>query len=346
MIGGMEVRLIADGGVQRRPVEDLAALLDQKDRLVWVDIPSCDNDAVRVLSEVFKFHPLAIKDCAERNRVPKMHGYSDHILVVLHAPERGDRGHVHYVELDQFIGDNYLVTVHGPVNPAVRPEAIHRETGAVLKRIEAGRLHPRTPLELSYAIVSALARNEEEYVEVVTTDVWRLEQQVTGRQAPGSTEEFLADMFQVRTALLAVRTMGALSSRIYARVAKLNCIRPEERPGVADIADQFDRVRGVADAEREYLQGVIEYYRTSLDHARNEEIKQLTEASYTQNEHVKKISAWAAIAFAPTLIATIYGMNFRHMPELRSGYGYPLVLLAMLVSAAVLYVVFKRRGWL
>jgi magnesium/cobalt transport protein CorA len=342
----MEVRLIAQDGVQRCAVDDLPALL-RGDRLIWVDIPSCDNpEARRVLREVFNFHPLAVQDCVERNRVPKMHGYIDHILVILHAPERGERGHVHYVELDQFIGRNYLVTIHGPVNPAVGPEAPQRETGAVLNRIEGGRLYPKTPLELSHAIVSALARNQEEYVETVTKDVWRLEQQVTSGKVVGSTEAFMDEMFQVRHGLLTVRTMGALSAGIYDRVARLDCIRPEERPGVADLADKFERLRGIADDEREYLQGVIEFYRTSLDHMRNEEIKRLTQASYTQNEHVKKISGWAAIAFAPTLIATIYGMNFRHIPELNSIYGYPIALLAMFLSAAALYWLFKRRGWL
>ena len=74
-----------------------------------------------MLSEVFRFHPLAVKDAMERNRVPKMHAYHDHVFVILHAPERGKHGHVHYIELDQFIGVRYLVTVHGPVNPAVHP---------------------------------------------------------------------------------------------------------------------------------------------------------------------------------------------------------------------------------
>ncbi len=341
----MEVRLITDHGVQRRPVDDLPMLLGQ-DRLVWVDMPGCDDDAQRVLREVFKFHPLAIQDCTERNRVPKMHGYSDYVFVVLHAPERGERGHVHYVELDQFIGRNYLVTIHGPVNPAVSSGVAERETDAVLGRIEGGRLHPATPLELSYAIVSALARNQEEYVEVVTKDVWRLEQQVTSGKVEGTTEAFMDEMFQVRHGLLTVRTMGALGAGIYDRVARLDCIRPEERPRVADIADKFERVRGIADDEREYLQGVIEYYRTALDHMRNEEIKRLTQASYRQNEHVKKISGWAAIAFAPTLIATVYGMNFTHMPELDSTIGYPLTLAAMLLSAVALFIVFKRRGWM
>ena len=72
----------------------------------------------------------------------------------------------------------------------------------------------------------------------------------------------------------------------------------------------------------------------------------LTEASLAQNEEVKKISAWAAILFAPTLVGTIYGMNFDHMPELHWLLGYPLALLLMLVTSLTLYVVFKRRGWL
>ena len=102
--------------VSRHPVEDLPQLLASTDGLVWVDIPDWDDEAERVLSEVFCFHPLAIKDCKERNHVPKVHLYPIRFLV-LHAPASGKAGHVHYIELDQFIGKNYLVTVHGPLNP-------------------------------------------------------------------------------------------------------------------------------------------------------------------------------------------------------------------------------------
>ena len=75
-------------------------------------------------------------------------------------------------------------------------------------------------------------------------------------------------------------------------------------------------------------------------------MRSLTEASLAQNEEVKKISAWAAILFAPTLVGTIYGMNFRHMPELHWLYGYPLALALMLVTSVTLYLLFKRRSWL
>jgi magnesium/cobalt transport protein CorA len=330
----------------------LAELLDRDDGMVWVDIPSCDRDAERVLAEVFGLHPMAIHDCVERNRVPKMHGYPDRVLVVLHAPERGERGHVHYVELDQIIGRNFLVTVHGPLNPAVEPAAALRETGDVLKRIEAGRLRPRTPFELSFAIVSALTRNQEAYVETVTSDVWQLEQRVTGGRVE-DPEEFLNELFRARHGLLAVRTMAVLSSAIYDRMCALPGLSPEGKRMVADLADKFERVRSVADGEREYLQGVIEFYQTVLTinaalvgQAQNEEVQRLTEASYTQNEEIKKISAWAAIFFAPTFIGTVYGMNFDHMPEVHWVFSYPAALVLMALTSAALYLVFKRRGWL
>jgi len=351
-VSRMDVRLVTGEGIEQRPVQELAALLDDGDGLVWVDIPSCDADAVRVLSEVFGFHPRAIQDCVERNRVPKMHAYPDHMLVVLHAPERGQRGHVHYIELDQLIGRNFLVTVHGPINPAVDPAVALRETRAVLARIETGRLRPGTPLELSYAIVSALTRHQEDYVETVTSDVWRLEQRVTGGQV-GDPEEFLNELFRARHGLLAVRTMSTLSCAIYERMATLPGIPADERRLVADLADRFDRVRSVADGEREYLQGVMEFYQTVLTikatlvgQAQNDEVQRLTEASYAQNEEIKKISAWAAIFFAPTLIGTVYGMNFDHMPELHWSVGYPSALILMVLASVALYAVFKRRGWL
>jgi Mg2+ and Co2+ transporter CorA len=348
----MDVRLITGDGVEERHVDELEALLAGEDHLIWVDIPGCDGQAAHVLKEIFGFHPMAIRECVERNRVPKTHAYPDHVFVVLHTPERGARGHVHWVELDQFVGRNYLVTVHGPLNPAVQQEAAMRETRTVLKRIQAGRVHLTTPWELSHAIVSALARNQEAYVETITEDVWRLEQRVTGGEV-GDPEEFLNELFRARHGLLAVRTMGALGTASYERMRALTGVSPGGRRLVADMAGQLDRVRSVADGEREYLQGVIEFYQTVLTikstligQAQNEEVKRLTEASYAQNEELKRISAWAAIFFAPSLVGTVYGMNFEHMPERHWVVGYPFALVLMLLGSMVLYTMFKRRGWL
>jgi magnesium transporter len=105
---------------------------------------------------VFGFHHIAVRDCVERNHVSKIHVYDDHVFTVLHAPEIGTAGHVHYVELDQFLGRNYLVTVHGPLNPAVSPEVAFLDTRAVLERLQRGHLQVRSQFELSSAIIASL----------------------------------------------------------------------------------------------------------------------------------------------------------------------------------------------
>ena len=96
----MDVRFVSPAGVELCDATELPALLGRTDGLVWVDIPKVDAEAVRVLGEVFRFHPLAIQDCENRNHVPKVHLYPDHVFVALHSPELGKGGHVHHLELD------------------------------------------------------------------------------------------------------------------------------------------------------------------------------------------------------------------------------------------------------
>ncbi|WP_206516090.1 magnesium transporter CorA family protein [Nocardioides pantholopis] len=356
--GPVTVRLIAAGAddagaVTELPVDALPALLQRPDGVVWVDVTDPrDPEAGRVLGELLGFHPLAVKDARERNRVPKAHGYADHVFFIIHKPELGERGHVHYVELDLFIGHRFLVTVHGPVNPRVPPGVAVRETSAVLARIRDGRLEPRSPFELAYAVVSTLVRQQEDFLETVTAEVWRLEQQVTSGRL-GDPEAFIEELFEARHQLLAVRTMAALAHAICGSVATLPKITEGGGHWVGQMSAEFGRVRSVADGEREYLDGVIDFYQTLLTlrsslatQQQNEAANRLTEASYAQNEEIKKISAWAAILFAPTLVGTVYGMNFQQMPELGWAWGYPLALLMMLCTSVALHRVFHRTGWL
>src|SRR4030095_16975837 len=130
------------------------------------------------------------------------------------------------VELDQFIGARSVVTVHGPLNPAVTPEAALRETRAVLGRIEAGRLRPGSPGEGSYAIVSAVAGGQEALRETVTRQGWTLEQRVTSGQL-GDPEQFLEELFATRHALLAVSNMATLGHQLYQRMSALDRLIPE-----------------------------------------------------------------------------------------------------------------------
>jgi len=327
---GIDVRFLAGSDVERQDAGALPSLLARTDGLTWVDIPACDAEAEHVLAHVFGFHPLAVRGCVERNRMPKVHAYTDHVFVVLHGPEQGRAGHIHYVELDLFVGPNYLVTVHGPVNPAVDPAVALRETRAVLERIEAGRLRPRAPVELLYAVVSTVARTMEGLIEELTSDAWRLEQVVTAGDIDDS-ENFLEELFQTRHGLLAVRTMAALSREIHDRVATVaRFIGDDGRPFVDDLVEQFDRVRGIADGQKEYVEGVIEHYRTRTE-------TKMTIAA-------ERLAVIAVVTLPITALASIYGMNVIVNGE-TDFVHLTVVLVVMAAMSAALLRWAKRQGW-
>ena len=328
----MDVLLITPEGTQRRSPDELDALLDDVRAgrgLLWVDVPRWDADAAAALTDRFGIHPRAADDCARRNPVPKVHLYSDHLFLVLHAPERGARGHVHYVELDQFIGPCWYITVHGPLNPNVAPEAAHLETGAVTRRLEAGRFHPRTAHELSFAVASALTGRLRDYLTALTEEVWALERQVTSGHH-GDAEEFLEELFQVRHGLLAVRTMAALSREVYGRTATLPAVGDGARVLVSDVEDQFRRIAQMGDAQREYLQGVIEFYQTRTN-------TKMTIAA-------ERLAVIAAVTLPVTAVSSIMGMNV--IVNTSTHITWLVGLLVFMVAMSVLMLVWAhRQGW-
>jgi Mg2+ and Co2+ transporter CorA len=329
-MGGIRVLSLSGGGIATHPPAEVEALLERPDALVWVDIPECSDEAVALLTDVLGCHPLAVRDCMQRNRVPRVRIYPHQQLVILHGPERGPSGHVHYLELDQIIGEKYVVTGHGPINPNLSLDVALRETDGIRRRLEAGRLRPDSPYELSYAITSALIHRLETFIEEITTDVWHLEQRVTSGHM-GNPEEFLEELFQARHGLLAVRTMGALGAEVYGRIAALEARVPvDDRPLVNDVVDQLNRIRGLADGEREYLQGVIEFYRARAE-------TKMTIAA-------ERLAVIAVVTLPITALSSIYGMNVivnthTHVQQLVA------VLLVMAVMSALLLTWAKRRGW-
>ena len=282
-----------------------------------------------MLTSRFGIHPRAAGDCAKRNPVPKVHLYRDHLFVVLHGPERGARGHVHYVELDQFIGPGWYVTVHGPLNPKVAPEAARVETGAVTRRLLDGRFHPTTAHELSFAVVSALTARLRDYLSALTEEVWTLERQVTAGHH-GDAEEFLEELFQVRHGLLAVRTMAALSREVYGRMAALPAVGDGPRPLLADVEDQFRRIAQMGDAQREYLQGVIEFYQTRTN-------TKMTIAA-------ERLAVIAAVTLPVTAVSSVMGMNVIVNDSTHIGWLVGLLVFMSAMSVAML-VWAHRQGW-
>ena len=325
----MEVRFVTASGVEPGKLDQLPDLLARDDGFVWADLAAAEPDAEHVLADVFRFHPRAVRDCLERNSVPKAHAYADHVLVVLHAPQPGQGGHVHYVELDLLVGRRYLVTVHGPVNPAVPEDAMYVETRAVAGRLDAGRLRPAAPYELSSSIVSALTARMREDLAERTQDVWRFEQEVTGGKM-GDVEQYLDGMFRVRHGLLVVRTMATTSHEIYGRLLALEVYGEEGQRHLNNSYDQFGRLAIMAHSQEEYLQGVIEFFQTRSN-------TKMTIAA-------ERLAVIAAVTLPITALSSVMGMNV--IVNTSSDPTFLTVLLVIMVAMSVLLLIWARRmGW-
>ena len=326
----MDLWFVDPDGIRPHDVAQLPALLERTDGFVWIDMPAQDEQAEWLLTEVVRAHPLVVAACAQRNHVPTLHGYADHVFVVLHSPYAGDAGHVHLLELDQLVGRRYLVTVHGPINPVVDPVEALRETAAVRGRIERGTFRPASPAELSHGIGSAIVRSQRDMVSRVAESLPDLEQQAMAGDFR-RPEELLERLFLIRHELITVRTMAAQSHDIYARIRSLERVVPEpERVIASDLAEQFDRLRSLADGESHFLFGVIDLYQTRVT-------TKMTVA-------MERLAVIAAITLPVTALASIYGMNVivndsTHVVQL------VLVLLVMASISGLLLRWTKKQGW-
>jgi magnesium transporter len=318
-------------GVRWCELTELAALQARTGGFLWLDIPAWSEEAEHILADTFKFHSMAIHDSRERNHIPRVHVYPDHLFVVVHAPEIGTAGHVHYLELDQFVGMNYLVTVHGPLNPVVPLEAAVRETSQVAARMEAGRLHPTSPFGLSYAIVSTIIRHQSALVAELARQVGLLEQQVMLAASNDEPHEFLTQLFTARHELLTIRTMAAQGGEIYHRAINVITFAPEEAMKLmADLLDQYERVSHISQSQLDFLMGVTEFYRARTD-------TKMTIAA-------ERLAVIAAITLPITSLSSVLGMNVivngsTHWVALG------ILVAIMLVISAIMLRWAHRQGW-
>lgn len=326
----MQVSFVSADGITDHPATEVEALLHRPGGFVWVDVPDYDEAAEALLAGPLRAHAMVRQACAVRNFVPTIHAYEDHFFVILHAPLAGEGGHVHVLELDLLVGERHLVTVHGPRNPVVSIEDATVETRAVRARIEAGRLRPATPNDLAYAIGSALARRQSAAVRAVANRLPALEARVMAADFH-RPEELLEELFLLRHELMTSRTMAAQAHDIQARIASLERFVPDEAKRHArDLAEQFERVRGLADGEVQFLIGVIDLYQTRVT-------TKMTVA-------MERLAVIAAITLPVTAIASIYGMNLIGN-EGTDVFHLVIVLAAMTVISLWLLRWARRQGW-
>ena len=236
---------------------------------------------------------------------------------------------MHYIELDQFIGPNWLVTVHGPLGAGVDPAAATTETRAVLRRLESGRLRADTAPALSHALVTAMTGRLRDFLTTLTQEVWQLQQTVMAGHL-GNAEDFLEELFRARHGLLAARAMAALARQVYGRMETRAVFGEREGDLLRDAEDQFGRIAAMADTQREYLQGVIEFYQTRTN-------TKMTIAA-------ERLAVIAAVTLPVTAISSIMGMNVIVSEE--THWGWVTVLLSgMFVMSVALLIWARRQGW-
>ena len=319
-------------------VAGMAKLLaDQPGAMAWIGLYRPAEAQLITVADEFGLHEVAVEDAIVAHQRPKLERYDKMLFVVLRAAVyRDDIEEVEFGEIHVFVGPDFVITVRHSSAP---------DLGAVRSRMEDDpELLSRGPEAVLYAILDSVVDGYAPVVAGLQKDIDEIETQVFGGDPKVSRRiyELSGEVIEFQRA---TRPLLAMLEGLIAGFAKYGTDEELQRY-LRDVADHATTVVERVDNFRQMLSDVLTVNATLVNQAQNEEIKRLTEASYDQNEEVKRVSAWAAILFAPTLIGTIYGMNFDSIPELHWGYGYPFALALMLLTSVTLFLVFKSRGWL
>ena len=317
--------------------ESRAELDAGPDRLAWLGLYRPEPGDIGQLAELFGLPELAVEDAITAHQRPKFERYGDTLFVVLRAARYRDAAEeVEFGELHLFLGRDFAITVRHSESP---------DLSRVRRRLESEpALLARGSEAVLYAILDAVVDGYLPVVAGLANDIDEIETQVFGGD-PGVSRRIYELSQEVVEFQRAVNPLTGIIAGIRAGFDKYG-VDEELRAYLRDVADHVTQVRERVEGFRLQLRDILTVNATLVAQQQNEEIRELTAASIAQGEEVKKISAWAAILFAPTLVGTVYGMNFEVMPELGWDLGYPFAVLLMVMVSAVLYTVFKRRDWI
>lgn len=329
----MTVRVVdaTTGAVTAAGADAIAVALGSGTSWVWVDVPEPDESTAALLRDVFCVHPKAVTDGLSRNHIARLHHYGDILYLALHRPEPGGSGHVHYLELDLYLGPSFLVTLHGPRNPVVSLDAMLRETAVVAERLDAGRLRPESPVALLYALVSAVTNVQERLVNDFAQEVGALEQRVMAQADDDHPQEFLDELFTTRHTLLTVRTMASQGAEVLARAVTLTARSESADPRLLeDLRDQYERLATITRSQLEFLEGVTDFYRARTD------TRMLIAA--------ERLAVIAAITLPVAAISGIFGMNV--IVNDRTHWPWVIGIVGLMTGLSLYLLRWARRqGW-
>jgi magnesium transporter len=317
--------------------ESLRELAEGEDRLVWLGLYRPEPAELGELAEQYDLPELAVEDAIKAHQRPKFERYGGTLFVVLKAARyRDEIEEVEFGELHLFLGREFAITVRHSESP---------DLSRVRRRLESEpALLAKGSEAVLYAILDAVVDGYGPVVDGLANDIDEIETEVF-RGDPGVSRRIYELSQEVLDFQRAAQPLTGILAAITAGFDKYG-VDEELRSYLRDVADHVVSVNERVEGFRLQLRDILTVNATLVAQRQNDEIRELTETSIAQGEEVKKISAWAAILFAPTLVGTVYGMNFTNMPELHWQLGYPFALVLMLVVSVTLYAVFKRRDWI
>ena len=301
--------------------ETYQACRDQKG-IAWIGLYRPTAEEFESVAQEFELHILSVEDALDAHQRPKLERYGDTLFVVLRPARYVDESEtVEFGETHVFVGKEFVVTVRHSEVP---------ELGEVRRQLESDpELLRRGPEAILHAIMDKVVDDYGPVADGLENDIEEIEAQVFGGSADVSRRVY--DLS--REVIQFQRAVDPLNDVLGALIRGENIeVDPEIRRYLRDVQDHAQQVSERLSGYRDLLQNILSV--------------NLTLVSLSQNEQVKKISAWAAILFAPTLVGTVYGMNFDHMPELHWILGYPFALALMVMISIVLYLSFRRSGWM
>jgi magnesium transporter len=317
--------------------EAYTQLRQEPGAMAWIGLYRPNEPELVSLAKEFDLHPLALEDAIQAHQRPKLERYGETLFVVLRAARYLDAPEeVDFAELHIFVGPGFVLTVRHGNAPDL--SAVRRRMESTPELLKLG------PEAVLYAILDTVVDGYAPVVAGVENDIDESEIQVFSGDPQVSRRIYELSQ-EVLEFQRATRPLAPMLEGLTAGFAKYGTDEELQRY-LRDVADHVLHTIERVDGFRLQLSDMLTVNATLVAQQQNAEMKALTEASFEQNEEIKRISSWAAILFAPTLVGTIYGMNFVHMPELGWVFGYPFAIFLMAVVCGSLYLIFKRRGWL
>lgn len=312
-------------------------VLRQRQGMAWIGLYRPDAAELRSVADEFDLNHLAVEDALAGHQRAKLEHYGDtNFLVLRPARYLDDVEKVQFGEIHVFTGPDFVVTVRRAESP---------DLARVRRRMESQpEFLALGPDAVLYAIVDQVVDEYEPVAAGLENDVDEIEDDLFAAD-PGVSRRIYELSRQVIMFQRATAPLAAMLQSL--RVGSPDRVPETElQDHFRDVLDHVLRLGERIAAFRALLQNALAVNAALVAQRQNDEMRLLTESSIAQNEQTKRISSWAAILFAPTLIASIYGMNFRLMPELDWYFGYPMALGLMLLMGGILYLTFRHNKWI